>query len=105
MGKTKNLVFKFFDTIFSGYNKQGRRPVYMDFPYVLYEYKNNDGLVSFQYSDDVEVLQFDNGSYYTVKNMFGLKDDELVDICKDYASIKFRIPTILDAHFATHNLQ
>jgi hypothetical protein len=105
MDKKKNLVFRYFDTIFSGYKKHGRRPVYMDSPYVLYEYKNNDGRVAFEYSTDTRIINFQNDDFYTTNHMLGVPIWDMVDICKSYCLEKFGIPSETKTHFYTRNIK
>ena len=95
MDKKKRLVFNYFDTIYSGYKKHGRRPVTMVSPNVLFEYKNEDGNVAFEFN--TQSIRFDYKDFYTTKNMLGIHIPELSDICKEYVVNKFDDPSILNA--------
>ncbi len=89
---------------FRGYKKHGRRPVNMKAPHVLYEYKNDDGRTSFEYDTERESIRFDYDDFYTAKNMLGMSIPDLVDICKEYVSIKFNEPSALKSTFFTRGL-
>jgi hypothetical protein len=95
MDKKKRLVFNYFDTIYSGYKKSGRRPVRMPYPNVLFEYKNEDGNVAFEFNTSTQILNFNNKDFYTGLNMLGLTTSEFANICKEYASDKFDEISIL----------
>jgi hypothetical protein len=99
MNKKKNLVFRYFDTIFSGYKKHGRRPVYMESPHVLYEYKNNDGRVAFEYDTEGEIINFQKDDFYTAHNMLGVSISDMMDLCREYVAEKFDRPDSLTATF------
>lgn len=88
----KKLVFKYFDMIFPGYKKHGRRPVRMPYPNVLFEYKNDDGRIAFEYDNEQESIRFDYDDFYTAKNMLSIPIPDLVDICKEYVANKFDEP-------------
>lgn len=102
--KKKQLVFKYFDMIFSGYKKHGRRPMSMSSPYVLFEYKNEDNQIGFVYDTEQESIRFNYNDFYTVKNMFGIGIPVLVDICKEYAANKFDNPGALSTTLFTRPL-
>ena len=95
----KRLVFNYFDTIYSGYKKFGRRPVYMDPPYVMIDYKNNEGRVAFEFNTETNVLNFDNKDFYTATSMMGIPTSDMAKICKEYAADKLNNPSILNAVF------
>ena len=88
----KKLVFKYFDMVFSGYKKHGRRPVRMPYPHVLFEYMNDDGRIAFNYNTEREIILFDYDDFYMARNMFGMYIPELSDICKEYVTNKFGEP-------------
>jgi|LakMenE01Jun11ns_1017448.scaffolds.fasta_scaffold9918169_2 hypothetical protein len=95
MDKIKRLVFKFFDSVFRGYEKHGRRAINMKAPHVLFEYMNGDGRVAFHYDTETEIIVFNSDDFGTAKNMFGIGIPELVDICKEYVADKFGQPNLL----------
>jgi hypothetical protein len=92
MDRKKQLIFKYFDMTFRGYKKRGSRPVTMMSPHVLYEYKNDDGRIGFEYNTERESIRFDIGDFNTTKNMFGMYTDDLTRICKEYVFNKFDEP-------------
>ena len=98
MGRRKQFIIKFFDSVFSGFVKSGARPIPMNFPHVLYRYidsKNRvKGNIGFTYNTEVEIIYFDSSTFYMVKNMFGISTTDLIDICKEYVADKFDIPEI-----------
>ena len=77
---------------YKGYKKRGSRPVTMLPPHVLYEYMNDDGRIAFEYNTETEQIRFDIGDFYTAKNMFGMYEEELIHICKEYVANKFDEP-------------
>jgi hypothetical protein len=77
---------------YKGYKKRGSRPVTMMSPHVLFEYKNDDGRVAFEYNTESEAIRFDIGDFHTAKNMFGMYEEELIHICKEYVANKFDEP-------------
>jgi hypothetical protein len=89
--------------VFSGFVKSGARPIPMNLPHVLYRYidsKNRvKGNIGFTYNTELEIVNFDSGSFYMAKNMFGVSTYELIDICKEYVTDKFGIPEINRAVF------
>jgi hypothetical protein len=85
--------------VFSGYKKHGRRPVYMESPHVLFEYKNEDGRVAFEYSTETKIINFQNDDFYTAHNMLGVPIWNMVDLCKEYVAEKFDRTDSLTAHF------
>lgn len=95
MDKKKRLVFNYFDMIYSGYKKSGRRPVGMSSPNVLFEYKNDKGRVGFEFNTETEILNFNNRDFYTGIHMFGFTTSEFANICKEYAADKFDKTVIL----------
>jgi len=97
MDRKEELVFKYFDMVFRGYKKRGRRPVGMSSEYVLFEYKNDDGRVAFDFNTQNQSIRFDYNDFYTTKNMLGIHIPELSDICKEYVANKFDDPSILNA--------
>jgi hypothetical protein len=108
MGKKKQLIIKFFDSVFSGFKKSGTRPIPMNLPYVLFRYMDYKdpvkGKVGFTYNTELETLKFDYDTFYMAKNMFGISMPDLVDICNQYAIDKFGIPEINRAVFYTKTL-
>jgi hypothetical protein len=104
MDRKKQLIFKYFDMTYKGYKKHGRRLVNMTSPHVLFEYKNDDGRTSFEYDTERESIRFDYDDFYTAKNMLGMSIPDLVDICKEYVSIKFNEPSALKSTFFTRGL-
>ena len=101
MDKNINLVFNYFDIIYSGYKKHGRRPMTMSSPNVLFEYKNDDGRIGFSYDTEEERIDFDFNDFYTTKNMLGVNIPDLTDICKKYVANKFDEPNALSTIFFT----
>ena len=99
MDRTKRLVFNYFDMVFSGYKKHGRRPVYMESPHVLFEYKNKDGRVAFEYDTEGEIIHFQKDDFYTAHNMIGVSISDMVDLCREYVAEKFDRPDSLTATF------
>ena len=97
MDKKKRLVFNYFDMVFSGYKKHGRRPVTMRSPHVLFEYMDNNGRTAFEYDTEIKVIRFDHNDFYTTKHMLGIHIPELSDICKEYVANKFDDTPILNA--------
>ena len=95
MNKKKRLVFNYFDMIYSGYKKRGRRPVGMSSSDVLFEYKNDKGRVGFEFNTETERLNFNNRDFYMGINMLGFTTSEFANICKEYAADKFDEPVIL----------
>ena len=104
MDKKKRLVFNYFDMIYSGFKKHGRRPVRMPYPHVLFEYKNEDGNVAFEFNTESDVIRFDIGDFITAKRMFGIYEEELANICKEYVANKFGEPSILNSTLFIRNL-
>ena len=102
--RKKQLVLKFFDTIFLGYTKHGRRPIDMSSPYVLFEYKNKGNDVGFQYNTEEKSIRFNRSDFYTAMNMFEVDTPVFVDICKEYVSDKFGIPDLSSATFFVRHL-
>jgi hypothetical protein len=100
----KESVFKYFDIIFSGYKKYGRRPITMMSPYVLYEYMDINGRIAFEHNTEKESITFDYDEFYSVKNMFGISIPDLVDICKEYVANKFDDVSVLKTNFFARNL-
>jgi hypothetical protein len=105
MDKKKRLVFNYFDMIYSGYKKHGRRPVTMSSPNVLFEYKNEDGNVVFEFNTQTESIRFDYNDFNTAKNMLGIFYPELSDICKEYVANKFDEPSALKSAFFARTLK
>lgn len=97
MDKRKNLVFRYFDMIFSGYKKQGRRPVYMKPPHVLLEYKNEDDRVAFNYDTEADIINFQITDFRTAMSMFGVFENDMYDICREYIADKFNKPSAINA--------
>ena len=89
MNRKKELIFRYFDMIYNGYKKHARRPGDMMVPHVLYEYKNDDGRVAFEYNTESESIRFDIGDFKTAKSMIGMYEDDLTRICKEYVFNKF----------------
>ena len=104
MDRKKQLLFKYFDMTFRGYEKHGRRPVNMRPPHVLYEYMDKDGRTAFEYDTEEESIRFDFNDFYTAKNMFGMSIGNLADICKEYVADKFNEPLALKSNFFTRRL-
>lgn len=105
MDKKKRLVFNYFDMIYSGYKKHGSRPVTMESPNVLFEYKNEDGNVAFEFNTQTQSIRFDYNDFYTAKNMLGIYIPELSDICKEYVANKFDEPSALKSTFFARTLK
>lgn len=108
MDKRKQLIIKFFDSVFSGFVKSGARPVGMTIPHVLFRYMESKdpvkGKIGFTYNTELETLTFDYNTFYMAKNMFGISIPDLFDICKEYAIDKFETPEINRAVFYTKTL-
>lgn len=104
MDRKKELVFKYFDMVFRGYKKHGRRPVGMPSQYVLFEYKNDDGRVGFDYDSFSRFVKFNESDFNTAKNMFGIKSSKLDKYCLEYVADKFNDPTILKTFFMVRTL-
>lgn len=104
MDKMKQIVFNYFDMIFSGYKKYGRRPVGMRPPYVLFEYMDKNGHTAFEYDTEKESIRFDFDDFYTSKNMFGISIGDLTDICKEYVADKFNEPSASKSNFFARKL-
>jgi hypothetical protein len=108
MDKRKQLIIKFFDSVFSGFVKSGARPVGMTIPHVLFRYMESKnpvkGKIGFTYNTELETLTFDYNTFYMAKNMFGIPIPDLFDICNEYAINKFGIPEINRAVFYTKTL-
>ena len=92
MDRKKELIFKYFDMTYKGYKKRTRRPVTMLPPHVLYEYMNDDGRVAFEYNTETEQIRFDISDFRTAKSMFGMYEEGLIHICKEYVADKFGEP-------------
>jgi len=88
----KKLVFKYFDMIYTGYEKHARRPIDMMPSRVLFEYMNDDGRIAFKYNTERETIVFDYDDFYMARNMFGMYIPELSDMCKEYVTNKFGKP-------------
>jgi uncharacterized protein Usg len=104
MNKKKQIVFKYFDMIFSGYKKRGRRPFRMPYPHVLYEYMNDDGIVAFEYNTFSKFLKFNEDDFYTAQKMFSIDMEEMEDICQDYIADKFNEPMLSKKMFLIRKL-
>ena len=105
MDKKKRLVFNYFDMIFSGYEKHGRRPYYMNAPHVLYDYQNNEGRVAFQYNTETNIINFQDEDFYTAVNMLGISVWDIVNICKEYVADKFKDQSALKAYFYANKIK
>ena len=92
MDRKKELIFKYFDMTYKGYEKRSRRPVTMMSPHVLYEYMNDDGRIAFEYNTESEAIRFDIDDFKTAKNIFGMYEEALIHICKEYVATKFGEP-------------
>ena len=90
--------------IFPGYKKRGCRPVTMSSPYVLFEYKNDDGRVAFDYNTYSKFLKFNEDDFYTAQKMFGIDMEEMEDICQDYIADKFNEPMLSKKMFLIRKL-
>ena len=77
---------------YKGYEKRSRRPVTMMSPHVLYEYMNDDGRIAFEYNTESEAIRFDIDDFKTAKNIFGMYEEALIHICKEYVATKFGEP-------------
>jgi hypothetical protein len=99
MDRKKQIVFRYFDMIYNGYKKRTRRPIHMMSPHVLYEYMNDDGHVAFEYNTESESIRFDIGDFTTAKNMFGMYEEGLIPICKEYVADKFDQPKLTKSRF------
>jgi hypothetical protein len=53
---------------------------------------NDDGRIAFEYDTESEAIRFDIGDFHTAKNMFGIYEEELIHICKEYVANKFDEP-------------
>ncbi len=95
MDKKKRLVFNYFNMIYSGYEKSGKRPVGMSSPNVLFEYKNDEGRVGFEFNTETQILNFNNKDFYTALDMLGFTTSEFANMCKEYAADKFNSTVIL----------
>jgi hypothetical protein len=104
MGKKKQIVFKYFDMVFSGYKKRGRRPMPMRYPHVLYEYMNGNGHIAFNYDTHSKFLKFNEDDFYTAQRMFGIDMEEMEDICQDYIADKFNEPMLSKKMFLIRKL-
>ena len=104
MDRKKQLLFKYFDMTFRGYEKHGRRPVRMPYPNVLFEYMDDNGRTAFEYNTERDEIRFDFNDFYTAKNMFGMSIGNLADICKEYVADKFNEPSVLKSNFFTRRL-
>jgi hypothetical protein len=104
MDRKKQLVFKYFDIVFSGYKKHGRRPVNVSPPHILFEYMNNNGVTAFEYDTENQSIRFNYDDFYSAKNMFGITVGDLVDICKQYVSNTFNKPEALKTTFFPRRL-
>jgi|LakMenEpi03Aug12_release.lakeMendotaPanAssembly.Ray.scaffolds.fasta_scaffold770446_2 hypothetical protein len=102
--RKKQLVFKFFDAIFLGYTKHGRRLVNMSSPHVLFEYKNKDNGIGFEYNTEEKSIRFNHSDFYTGMNMFWIDKPDFIDICKEYVSDKFDIPDLSSVSFSVRYL-
>ena len=100
----KQIVFKYFDMTYSGYEKHGRRQINMLPHYVLYEYMDNNGRTAFEYNTETEQIRFDYDDFYTAKNMFSIFISDLVDICKEYVAYKLDEPKAINSSFFPKNL-
>jgi hypothetical protein len=100
----KKLVFKYFDMIYTGYEKHARRPIDMMPSRVLFEYMNNDGRIAFNYNTERETIVFDYDDFYGAKNMFGITVGDLVDMCKEYVTNKFNEPMLSKKMFLIRKL-
>jgi len=99
MDKKKRLVFNYFNMIYSGYEKSGKRPVGMSSPNVLFEYKNDEGRVGFEFNTETQILNFNNKDFYIATSMLGLSTSDMAEICKEYAADKLNKPSVLNAIF------
>jgi hypothetical protein len=104
MDRKKELVFKYFDMVFRGYEKHGRRPVGMSSQHALFEYKNDNGRVGFEYNTWSRIVKFNESDFYTAKNMFGIKSSKLDKYCLEYVADKFNDPTLLKTFFMVRTL-
>ena len=95
----KKLVFKYFDMIYTGYEKHARRPIDMMPSRVLFEYMNDNGRVAFDYDTETEIINFNSDDFGIVKNMFSISIPELVSICKEYVADKFDQPKLTNSRF------
>lgn len=105
MDKKKQLVFKFFDTIYSGYKKHGRRTIDMSSPNVLFEYKNGEGRVAFSYNTEWDIINFQYTDFYTAVNMLGISISDMSDICREYVADKFNNPSASNSTFYPRNIK
>ena len=104
MSRKKELVFRYFDSIFSGYEKHGRRPINMRSPHVLYEYMDKNGFTVFEYNTEDQSIRFNYEDFYSAKNMFGVTVGDLTDMCKEYVANKFDKPEALTTTFFPRRL-
>lgn len=106
MDRKKQLVFKYFDTVFSGYKKHGRRPVNMSPPHVLFSFDSmgDNGVTAFEYDTEGRSIRFNYDDFYSAKNMFGITVGDLVDMCKEYVANKFDKPEALKTTFFPRRL-
>jgi hypothetical protein len=99
MDRNKKIVFKYFDMIYSGYNKIGRGPKTTRSSHVLYEYINDDGRIAFTYHTNDEDVFFNYDDFYTAKNMLGVPTSDLSDICREYVAYKIDNPNAISSKF------
>tara|TARA_R110000868_G_scaffold168585_3_gene403366 strand:+ start:3020 stop:3343 length:324 start_codon:yes stop_codon:yes gene_type:complete len=101
MDRKKQLVFKYFDSVFRGYKKHGRRPATMRSPHVLFSFDSveKNGRTAFEYDTEEEVIRFDYDDFQTTKNIFGVDESVLTDICKEYVADKLNQPSALNTTF------
>jgi len=71
----------------------------MESPHVLFEYKNEDGRVAFEYDTEGEIIHFQKDDFYTAHNMIGVSISDMVDLCREYVAEKFDRPDSLTATF------
>jgi len=103
MERKKELVFRFLDTIYSGYKKEllefdGTDPF-------GFRYVNKNGRVGFDFIFSLEELRFQYNDFFMAANMFGISIPDMSDICKEYAANKFEYPLILSSKFFPRHLR
>jgi hypothetical protein len=76
----------------------------MSSPHVLFEYKNKDNGIGFEYNTEEKSIRFNHSDFYTGMNMFWIDKPDFIDICKEYVSDKFDIPDLSSVSFSVRYL-
>jgi hypothetical protein len=103
MERKKELVFRFLDTIYSGYKKELLEVDGID--HFGFKYVHKNGRVAFDFIFSLEELRFQYNDFFMVVNMFGISIPDMSDICKEYAANKFDYPLILSSKFFPRHLR